>query len=73
MNSAVFSPDGSLLATGGREKDVMLWDVESGELLGEFSSHYHYILRMAFNPQGTMLASAIWDNFVKLWAIGEGD
>ena len=73
MNSAVFNPDGSLLATGGREKDVMLWDVESGELLGEFSSRYHYILRMAFNPQGTTLPSASWDNFVKLWAIGEGD
>ncbi|KAJ1484709.1 hypothetical protein T484DRAFT_1893850 [Baffinella frigidus] len=35
LNSLAFSPDGRLLFSGSQDTSVRVWDVASGELLGE--------------------------------------
>lgn len=68
---------GSLIATGGRDKSVRLWDVES-LLTGRpvlpvamLTAHTKPVLAVAFNPQGTMLLSGGGDNAVRLWSVEE--
>ncbi len=69
-NVILFSPDSkSLLAarSHGREYDVQIWDVETGNSLGTVSGHTKPIESLAFSPDGKTLASGSQDGTVLLW------
>ncbi|MBN1659512.1 MAG: hypothetical protein JXA93_13995, partial [Anaerolineae bacterium] len=69
----VSSPDGTLIATGGTVVDpaVRLWEVDGGAMR-ELGTHDSYLLNLAFNPSGTLLASGSNDNRVHVWDVGDG-
>jgi RNA polymerase sigma factor (sigma-70 family) len=56
--SAVFSPDGRTLATGGEDGVVRLWEVPSGQERRRFTGHTGWVYRVRFAPDGKRLASA---------------
>src|SRR5439155_10273870 len=62
-----FSPDGTRLAAGCRDKAVRLWDVATGEEVAELHGHSDYVHAVAFSPDGTRLASGSGDFTVRLW------
>lgn len=53
--SASFSPDGSVIATGGSDFRVRLWDVETGEVLRTLNTNSGGY-RSAWSPDGNLLA-----------------
>ncbi len=63
--SAAFSPDGKILATG--ERDVHLWEVETGKELGRLKGHNRRVHTLAFSPDGKQLASAGSDEEILIW------
>jgi WD40 repeat protein len=75
-----FSPDGALLASGGTDEAVKLWDVKTGEEKAAITHHHSWGLDfLRFNPDGTVLVSARnvktqgltpWE--VKLWDVKTG-
>jgi len=81
VHTAVFSPDGRLLATCGDDHYVGVWRVETGERLRWFeASPSDAIIAVAFDPQGTRLATgsgSYWgyhprDYSVKIWNLSDG-
>jgi len=67
------SPDGSVLASGGRgEYVVRLWSLPEGELLKTLEGHRDYLNAVAVSPDGKVLASGSRDKTVKLWSLPGG-
>ena len=68
VNSVVFSPDGSKLASASHDNMVCLWDVETGSAIGcALEGHSSSVYLVVFSPDGFKLASQSYDNTVCLW------
>ena len=65
----VFSPDGKLIATGGWDGIVRLWDVETGEEKSTFTGHTGWVNSISFSSDGKTLASGSEDGTVLLWKL----
>ncbi|XGV95174.1 MAG: NB-ARC domain-containing protein [Leptolyngbya sp. BL-A-14] len=64
-----FSPDGLLLASGGSDGIIFVWDAKTGDWLQTFQAHSSLVLTVTFSPDGGVLASSGGDGIIKLWDV----
>jgi WD40 repeat protein len=63
------TPGDAVLASGGFDGMVRLWDVPAGTGLGALAGHQGYVWDVAWHPDGRMLASAGEDGSIRLWDV----
>jgi WD40 repeat protein len=68
----VWGPDGRLLATGGYDDLVRIWDVEAGREVRSLRGHEDHIVSVAFSPDGKQIASGGYDRSIRVWDVATG-
>jgi WD40 repeat protein len=69
VHAVAYSPDGHMLASGGADKTVRIWDAQTGEEQRIFLGHSNIVYALAFNAAGNLLASGGHDQVIRLWNV----
>lgn len=68
-----YSPDGALIASGGTDGAVDIWDARTSQQMHALSGHELDVWQVAFNPDGSRLVSVSWDGTARVWTMPGGD
>jgi RNA polymerase sigma factor (sigma-70 family) len=72
VSAVAFSPNGKILASGGGDHLIRLWEPATGRPIRLLAGHVTTINAIAFSPDGKILASAGSDQTVRLWDPDKG-
>ena len=68
IRSVDFSPDGSRIVTGSRDKLAIIWDAKTGSMIGKpLKGHSNEINCVNFFPDGTRIITGSDDNLAIIW------
>jgi WD40 repeat protein len=69
VNSAAFSPDGSLIVTASDDMTARVWDAASGKVMAVLRGHESYALSAAFTPDGSSIVTGSDDRTARIWDV----
>ncbi|XP_032709065.1 autophagy-related protein 16-2 isoform X6 [Lontra canadensis] len=73
VNAVCFGPSSSLLATGGADRLIQLWNVVGGRLEADqtLEGAGGSITSVDFDPSGSQVLAATYNQAAQLWKVGE--
>src|SRR5271156_2206375 len=71
ITAVALAAGGKLLASGGDDHLVRIWNTQTGELTQTLSAHADWVRSLSFNPDHSLLASAGDDHQLVLWKVGQ--
>ena len=73
INSVSFSPDGTKVVTGSDDNLAIIWNVKTGEIIGEpLKCHSDAINSVSFSPDGTRIVTGSQDKLAIIWDVKTG-
>ncbi|HEV3260605.1 MAG TPA: serine/threonine-protein kinase [Gemmataceae bacterium] len=73
VRTITWSPDGKLLATGGGDNLIRIWDAATLTQRAVLRGHSDSVYSVAFAPDGSTLLSGSADNTLRLWQVDSGE
>jgi WD40 repeat protein len=71
MSAVVYSPDTTLIATGGwdhrDECSIKIWDAKTGKLVATLKGHTDTVRCLAWTKDGKILISGSFDSSIRTW------
>ncbi len=67
-----FNPNGSILASGGFDDSLRLWDVRYGRVFKEIAAHGDPVTSVDFSEDVSTLLMASFDGLIRLWDVNSG-
>ncbi|KAF3392416.1 hypothetical protein F1880_008930 [Penicillium rolfsii] len=67
VNSVVFSPDSSRVASGSSDETIKIWDAHTGACLQTLEGHSDWVNSVVFSPDSSRVASGSYDKTIKIW------
>jgi hypothetical protein len=65
----MFSPDGRIAASADDDGVIHLWEIATARERGRLEGHQHFIVSLAFSPDGTKLISGSADTTALIWDV----
>jgi WD40 repeat protein len=65
--SVVFSPDGSMIAAGGEDNSVIVFDAATDKVIKRLEDHIYPISAVAWSDDDKWVASGDWSGVVRIW------
>src|SRR5262249_12514595 len=72
IHAVAFSPDGRRALSGGWDRTMRLWDVETGQELRRFLGHTEPLMSVAYSPDGRWALSTADSQDIWLWEVANG-
>jgi serine/threonine protein kinase/WD40 repeat protein len=74
VNTVAFSPEGSRIASGGKDGKLRIWDAVTGKEILQRQAHRGFVHALAFSPDGQWVATCGGDDqTAKVWNANTGD
>jgi WD40 repeat protein len=67
VNSVVFSPDSSRVASGSADSTIKIWDAHTGACLQTLEGHGNWVNSVVFSHDSNRVASGSRDKTIKIW------
>jgi WD40 repeat protein len=71
--SVAISPDGQMIASGGFDQPIMLWNAGTGKLVRTLTEHSGTVRSVTFSANGKLLASGGDDKTLRIWNYQTGE
>ncbi len=66
-SALAYSPDGTTVASAGKDATIVVQDRASGHILARLTAHSRWVNQVVFSPNGKLLASGGDDRRVWIW------
>jgi len=66
------SKDGKLLATGGADSSIIIWDASTYQIIRRIAAHKGQVTTLDFSPDSKTLISGSTDKSLRLWNVHDG-
>ena len=73
VHAIAYSPDGNLIAIGGLNGEVRLYNTEDGTRRADLKGHHGAVFAVAFHPLTNQVATAGFDGNVRIYETGKGE
>ena len=72
IGGVAFTPDGSMLLSGGFDDKLVLWDLQTGQIIREMQNPRGDVNSTAISPDGTLAVAGTEGGVVTLWNLQTG-
>jgi len=72
VNSVSFNSNNNLLASGGYDNTLILWDTRYAKAIYKIVAHSDPLTSVCFSMDDTVLLTGSYDGFFRIWDVTKG-